>query len=72
LYRVRQLSALPGFPIPFLSHRQRVTVFYEESIALVFQIVALDQIRFRHQIGLITEHQRLAIVALIRDLLKLD
>ena len=44
----------------------------EESIALIFQIVALDRIRFRHQIGIITEHQRLAIVALIRDMLKLD
>jgi len=44
----------------------------EESIALVFQIVALDRIRFRHQIGMITEQQRLAVVALIRDLLKLD
>jgi mRNA interferase MazF len=44
----------------------------EESIALVFQIVALDRTRFRHQIGSITEHQRLAIVCLMRDLLKLD
>jgi mRNA interferase MazF len=44
----------------------------EESIALVFQIVALDRIRFRHHIGIITEHQRLTIVALMRDLLKLD
>ena len=44
----------------------------EESVALVFQIVALDRLRFRHHIGIITEHQRLAIVALIRDLLKLD
>ena len=44
----------------------------EESIALVFQIVALDRLRFRHHIGIITEHQRIAIVALIRDLLKLD
>ena len=44
----------------------------EESIVLVFQIVALDRIRFRHQIGMITGQQRLAIVALIRDLLKLD
>jgi mRNA-degrading endonuclease toxin of MazEF toxin-antitoxin module len=44
----------------------------EESIALVFQIIALDRIRFRHQVGMVTEQQRLAIVALIRDLLKLD
>ena len=44
----------------------------EESVVLVFQIVALDQTRFRHQIGIITEHQRLVIVALMRDLLKLD
>ena len=44
----------------------------DESIALVFQIVALDRKRFQHHIGIITEHQRLAIVALMRDLLKLD
>jgi len=43
-----------------------------ESIALVFQIVALDHERFQHRIGAISEQQRLAIVALIRDLLELD
>lgn len=43
-----------------------------ESVALVFQIVALDRERFRHRIGAISEQQRLAIVALIRDLLDLD
>ncbi len=43
-----------------------------ESIALVFQIVALDGGRFRHRIGTIDEQHRLAIVALIRDLLNLD
>jgi mRNA interferase MazF len=43
-----------------------------DSIVLVFQIVALDRDRFRHQIGTISEQQRLAIVALMRDLLKLD
>ncbi len=43
-----------------------------ESVALVFQIVALDRERFQHRIGAIGEHQRLAIVALIRDLLELD
>jgi mRNA interferase MazF len=43
-----------------------------ESIALVFQIVALDQDRFQHRIGNIGESHRLAIVALIRDLLDLD
>jgi mRNA interferase MazF len=43
-----------------------------ESIALVFQIVALDQDRFKHRIGNIGESHRLAIVALIRDLLDLD
>jgi len=42
------------------------------SVALVFQIVALDQERFRHRIGAISEQQRLAIIALIRDLLDLD
>jgi mRNA interferase MazF len=43
-----------------------------ESIALVFQIVALDRERFQHRIGAVSEQQRLAIVALIRDLLDLD
>lgn len=43
-----------------------------ESVALVFQIVALDKERFRHRIGAISEQHRLAIVALIRDLLGLD
>ena len=43
-----------------------------ESVALVFQIVALDRERFQHRIGTISEQQRLAIVALIRDLLNLD
>jgi len=38
----------------------------------VFQIVALDRDRFRHQIGAISEQQRLAIIALMRDLQKLD
>ncbi len=43
-----------------------------ESVALVFQIVALDRERFQHRIGATSEPQRLAIVALIRDLLNLD
>ena len=43
-----------------------------ESVALVFQIVALDRERFQHRIGAINEQHRLAIVALIRDLLNLD
>jgi mRNA interferase MazF len=43
-----------------------------ESVALVFQIVTLDRDRFQHRFGAIEEHQRLAIVALIRDLLDLD
>jgi len=43
-----------------------------DSVALVFQIVALDRERFQHRIGTIVEPQRLAIVALIRDLLELD
>jgi mRNA interferase MazF len=43
-----------------------------ESVALVFQIVALDRERFRHRIGAVNEQQCLAIVALIRDLLNLD
>jgi mRNA interferase MazF len=43
-----------------------------DSVALVFQIVALDRARFRHRIGAVGEPHRLAIVALIRDLLGLD
>jgi len=43
-----------------------------ESIALVFQIVSLDRERFRHRIGALSEQHRLAIIALIRDLLHLD
>ncbi len=43
-----------------------------ESIALVFQLVSLDRERFRHRIGTIGEVHRLAIVALIRDLMGLD
>ena len=43
-----------------------------ESIALVFQIVSLDRDRFEHRIGAIGEQHRLAIVALIRDLMELD
>jgi mRNA interferase MazF len=42
------------------------------SIALVFQIVALDSERFRHRIGFLDEPDRLAIHALLKDLLKLD
>jgi mRNA interferase MazF len=43
-----------------------------ESIALVFQIVALDRDRFRDRIGSITEQQRQVITELIKDLLNLD
>lgn len=43
-----------------------------ESVALVFQIVALDRERFRHRIGTVGEQHRLAIIALIRDLMDLD
>ncbi|MGB7787560.1 type II toxin-antitoxin system PemK/MazF family toxin [Methanoregula sp.] len=43
-----------------------------DSIALVFQIVALDRNRFLHRIGAVSEGQRQAIIALIRDLLGLD
>jgi len=43
-----------------------------ESIALVFQMVALDRDRFRHRIGAISQQHQIAIIALIRDLLNLD
>lgn len=43
-----------------------------DSVALVFQIVALDKHRFQYRIGAVGEPHRLAIVALIRDLLGLD
>ena len=42
------------------------------SVALVFQIVALDRERFQHRIGALGESDRQAVVALIRDLLDLD
>lgn len=42
-----------------------------DSVALVFQIVALDRERFSHRIGTVGEQHRLAITALIRDLLNL-
>jgi hypothetical protein len=38
----------------------------------VFQIVALDRDRFQNRIGAVNEQEQLAIVAMIRDLLKLD
>ena len=43
-----------------------------ESIALVFQITALDRERFVHRIGILDGQQRVAIQVLIRDLLSLD
>ncbi|MFA5332441.1 MAG: type II toxin-antitoxin system PemK/MazF family toxin [Methanoregula sp.] len=43
-----------------------------ESVALVSQIVALYRERFVHRIGTIGEQHRLAIVALIRDLMGMD
>ena len=46
--------------------------FDEDSVALVFQIVALDRDRFRHRIGSVGEPHRLAIAALLRDLLGLE
>jgi len=44
----------------------------ETSVALVFQIVSLDQTRFKKQIGWIPKEQRAAIDALVKDLLKLS
>jgi mRNA interferase MazF len=43
-----------------------------ESIAMVFQIVALDRERFIHKMGSVEEDQWQAITALARDLLHLD
>lgn len=43
-----------------------------ESIALVFQLVSLDRERFHQRIGALGEDHRLAIAALIRDLMRLD
>jgi mRNA interferase MazF len=43
-----------------------------ESIALVFQITALDRERFVHRIGTLDGQQRVAVQALIRDLMGLD
>jgi mRNA interferase MazF len=43
-----------------------------ESVALVFQIVALDRKRFIHKLGNITEQQWQAIASLVKDLLNVD
>ena len=43
-----------------------------DSIALVFQISTLDQVRLRHRIGSINEGDRQAINSLLIDLLKLN
>ena len=43
-----------------------------DSVALVFQVVALGRERFLHRVGTVGEQHRLAIIALIRDLLDLD
>jgi len=43
-----------------------------ESVVLVFQIVSLDRERFVHRIGTVGEQHRLAIVAMIRDLMSLN
>jgi mRNA interferase MazF len=43
-----------------------------ESVALVFQIVSLDRERFVHRIGTVGEQHRLAIVALIRNLMGME
>jgi len=43
-----------------------------ESIALVFQLTSLDRERFVHRIGTLDGQQRVAIQALIRDLMGLD
>lgn len=43
-----------------------------DSVALVFQIVAVDSVRFRHRIGIIDDPDLEAIKALLIDLLKLD
>jgi mRNA interferase MazF len=42
-----------------------------ESVALVFQIVALDHDRFMHKIGDVEEPELQAVSALIKDLLHL-
>jgi len=43
-----------------------------ESIALVFQITALDRERFVSRIGMLDGQQRIAVQALIRDLMGMD
>jgi len=43
-----------------------------ESVALVFQIVALDRERFIHRIGNLDEQELQVIAALVKDLLNLD
>ncbi|MDD4148303.1 MAG: type II toxin-antitoxin system PemK/MazF family toxin [Candidatus Cloacimonetes bacterium] len=43
-----------------------------ESVALVFQLTSLDRERFVHRIGTLDGQQRVAIMALIRDLMGMD
>ncbi|MFA5294980.1 MAG: type II toxin-antitoxin system PemK/MazF family toxin [Methanoregulaceae archaeon] len=43
-----------------------------ESVALVFQIVALDRERFIHRIGNLDEQELQVIAALVKDVLNLD
>ena len=43
-----------------------------DSVAMIFQIVTLDQVRFKHRIGSINEADRQAINSLLIDLLKLN
>ena len=43
-----------------------------ESIALVFQLTALDRERFVHRIWMLDGQKQVAIMALIRDLMGLD
>lgn len=42
-----------------------------ESVAMIFQIVTLDQVRFKHRIGSMNEADKQAINSLLIDLLKL-
>lgn len=44
----------------------------ETSIAIIYQIRALDDARFKKKIGWIPKEQRAAINQLLKDLLKLD
>ncbi len=61
-----------GFPFTHVLEPTRENGLAETSVALVFQVRALDDERFVEKLGWIPKEQRAAIDGLLKDLLKLD